>query len=173
MKDTKLHTFIATMEDKAGVLNRVVSLFRRRAYNIVSLNVGRTHQPGVSRMTVVIEADAATAKQLETQLAKLINVIEVHDVTERAAVLRDMALIKVNADVTKRAEVLQVCNVFRAHVVDVGPHSVTLEITGTQDKIEGLAEVLEPFGIAEMVQCGAMAMIRGAVSTHPRRVEAA
>jgi acetolactate synthase-1/3 small subunit len=153
------------MEDKPGVLNRVVSLFRRRNYNIISLNVGRTHEANVSRMTVVVEADNDMAAQLAAQLRKLVNVLSVEDISSRPAVLRDMALIKVKAGVNRRAEVLQVCEVFRARVVDVANDSLTLEITGTPDKINGLAEVLEPFGITEMVQSGALAMVRGAQTT--------
>ncbi len=156
------HTFVATLEDQPGVLNRVVSLFRRRGFNIVSLNVGRTHVEGVSRMTVVVEADADTARLVEANLFKLVNVLYVEDITARSAVVRDMALIKVSVAADNRAEVLQVCDVFRARVIDMAERSVVVEITGTTDKIDGLVAVLRPFGITEMVQCGAMAMTRGA-----------
>jgi acetolactate synthase-1/3 small subunit len=167
-----LHTFIASLEDKPGALNRVASLFRRRAYNIVSLNVGRTHQPGISRLTVVVEGDDRVAKQLEAQLAKLINVFAVKNVSGPSVVVRDMALIKVRADVNRRTEVLQIAEVFRARVVDVGHESLTLEITGTQDKIDGLASVVAPFGIIELAQCGAVAMTRG-VGASQRQARAA
>ena len=154
-------TFITYVEDKPGVLNRVVSLFRRRAYNIESLTVGRTARPDVSRITLVVSATADTARRIEANLYKLVNVLYVADVTTSPSVVREMALIKVHAPNGKRAEVLQLCEVFRARVVDVAPDTLCLETTGTQDKIDGLIEVLRPFGIVEMVRTGAVAMVRG------------
>ncbi|MEJ2563720.1 MAG: acetolactate synthase small subunit [Anaerolineales bacterium] len=154
-------TFIAYVEDKPGVLNRVASLFRRRAFNIKSLAVGHTEIPGVSRMTIVIDVDAYTAKRVEALLYKLVNVLRVLEVTETPSVMRDLALIKVAADSEARAQVLQICDVFRARVVDVAQDALIVEITGTEDKIEGLMEVLEPFGIIEMVRTGRVAMTRG------------
>jgi acetolactate synthase I/III small subunit len=159
----QLRTFVAYVEDKPGVLNRIASLFRRRVYNIVSLNVGRTHEPGVSRMTFVVEANDDMARRIEANLYKLVNVISVEDISRKASVSRDLALIKVNVGPDKRAEVLQLCEVFRARAVDVGPATLIVEITGTQDKIEGLVAILSPFGIAEMVQSGTVAMTRGPV----------
>jgi len=159
---TELRTFAVLVEDVPGVLNRVASLFRRRNFNIVSLNVGRTHERGVSRMTVVVEADARTARLVEANLYKLVNVLAVEDISERATVTRDLALIRVSAGAEERAAILQICEVFRARVVDVAPSSLVVEITGAQDKIEGLAKLLEPFGITEMVQTGAIALTRGA-----------
>ncbi len=156
------HTFVAYVEDKPGVLNRVASLFRRRAYNIESLTVGHTDQPGVSRMTIVTNVDRETARRVEANLYKLVNVLRVENVTETPSVMRDLALIKVRADAESRAQVLQVCDVFRARVVDVAPEALVVEITGTEDKIEGLLEVLRPFGILEMVRTGRVAMTRGA-----------
>ncbi|MGB0678106.1 MAG: acetolactate synthase small subunit [Polyangiales bacterium] len=154
-------TFVVYVEDKPGVLNRVASLFRRRSYNIDSLTVGRTHQAGVSRMTIVLEGDDDSARRIEANLYKLVNVLRVDDITARPSVTRDLALIKVKATPTERASVLQICEVFRARVVDVAQATLTVEITGTQDKIDGLVTVLEPFGITEMVQSGAIAMLRG------------
>jgi len=159
----QLRTFVAYVEDKPGVLNRIASLFRRRVYNIVSLNVGRTHEPGVSRMTFVVEANDDVARRIEANLYKLVNVISVEDISRKASVSRDLALIKVNVGPEKRAEVLQLCEVFRARAVDVGPATLIVEITGTQDKIDGLVAILSPFGIAEMVQSGTVAMTRGPV----------
>lgn len=158
---TTLRTFVAYVEDKPGVLNRVASLFRRRGYNIVSLNVGRTHEPGISRMTFMVDADGDTAQRIEANLYKLVNVLSVQDITHAASVVRDLALIKVRAQPSRRAEVFQLCEVFRARVVDVGPETLIVEVTGTQDKIEGLVTALAPFGIAEMVQTGTVAMTRG------------
>ena len=162
---TTLRTFVANLEDKPGVLNRVASLFRRRAFNIVSLNVGRTHQPGVSRMTVVVEADDDIARIIEANLYKLVNVLSVEDITQKASVVRDLALIKVRVGPERRAEVLQITEAFRARVVDVTVETLILEITGTQDEIQGLVSVLKQFGIDEMVQSGVLAMTRGAPSS--------
>jgi acetolactate synthase-1/3 small subunit len=157
-----VRTFIAYVEDKPGVLNRVASLFRRRSYNIESLTVGRTERPGVSRMTLVMEADDDGARRLEANLYKLVNVLWVEDVTMGETVVRDLALIKVKCDAVSRPQILQLCEVFRARAVDVGPSAVTLEITGTMDKVDGLVEVLRPYGVLEMVRTGAIAMSRGA-----------
>lgn len=157
----KLRTFVAYVEDRPGVLNRIASLFRRRGYNIVSLNVGRTHEPGISRMTFRVEADDDMALRIEANLYKLVNVLSIEDITEKPSVSRDLALIKVTVGPERRAEVLQLCEVFRARAVDVGPDTLIVETTGTQDKIDGLVAILEPFGIAEMVQTGTVAMTRG------------
>ena len=156
------HTFVAYVEDKPGVLARVASLFRRRAYNIDSLAVGRTDVPGVSRMTIVMDADATTARLVEANLYKLVNVLRVEDVTHEPTIVRDLALIKVSADAEQRPRVLQIIEVFRARVVDVVPEALVVEITGTEDKLQGLVDVLRPFGIIEMVRTGSIAMTRGA-----------
>lgn len=157
----ELCTFVAYVEDQPGVLARVTSLFRRRAYNIDSLTVGRTEVPGVSRMTIVMEADRQTARLVEANLYKLVNVLRVENVTHEPTILRDLALIKVAANAETRPQVMQVAEVFRARVVDVAPESLIFEITGTEDKIQGLVEVLRPFGIVEMVRTGQVAMTRG------------
>ncbi len=159
---TKSRTFITCVEDRPGVLNRVVSLFRRRGYNIESLTVGRTARPGVSCITLGVEADDDVARRIEANLYKLVNVLYVADVTEAAAVVREMALIKVSAPSGRRAEILQLCEVFRARVVDLAQDCLAVEITGAQDKIDGLVDVLRPFGLLEMVRTGAIAMLRGA-----------
>ena len=161
------HTFVAYVEDKPGVLNRVASLFRRRGFNIESLAVGHTDQAGVSRMTIVVETDEFGARRLEANLYKLVNVLRVEDVSNEPTVVRDLALIKVAADGGTRAQVMQLCDVFRARVVDVGNESLIIEITGTEDKLDGLVEVLRPFGIIEMVRTGIVAMLRGAASVNP------
>lgn len=163
---TDLRTFAVLVEDLPGVLNRVASLFRRRNFNIVSLTVGRTHEAGVSRMTVVVEADDRTGRLIEANLYKLVNVLAVEDITHRPNVTRDLALIRVTAGPAERAQILQICEVFRARVIDVATDSLVVEITGTQDKIEGLSAVLAPFGITEMVQTGAIAMTRGDSQIH-------
>lgn len=156
-----LRTFVAYVEDKPGVLNRVASLFRRRGYNIISLNVGRTHEPGVSRMTFVVECDEIVAHLIEANLYKLVNVLAVEDISHCASVVRDLALIKVSVGPERRNEVLQLIEVFRARVVDIGPNSLIAEISGSPDKIEAMVGCLTPFGIMEMVQTGQVAMTRG------------
>ena len=155
------HTFVVTVEDEPGVLNRVASLFRRRNYNIDSLTVGRTEQPGVSRMTIVVPTDEAGAHRVAANLYKLVNVISVQDITNSPAVFRDLAMIKVAATAESRTHIMQLVDVFRARVVDVAPDSLIIEITGTEDKIDGLLEVLRPYGVLEMVRTGRVAMARG------------
>jgi acetolactate synthase-1/3 small subunit len=157
-----LHTLVVYVENKPGVLNRVVSLFRRRSFNIDSLTVGRTEKPDVSRMTIVVEADDDQARRVVANVYKLINVLRIDDVTNEAAVTRDLALIKVGAPHEARSHVLELANVFRARVVDVAPESLTVEITGDEDKIDGLLEVLKPYGLLEVVRTGIVAMRRGA-----------
>jgi len=161
------HTLVAYVEDKPGVLNRVASLFRRRAFNIESLTVGHTDQPGVSRMTIVVDSDDLGARRLEANLYKLVNVLRVEDVSGEAAVIRDLALVKVTADGPARAQVMQLCDVFRARVVDVTNESLIIETTGTEDKIDSLVEVLRPYGIIEMVRTGIVAMRRGPAAVNP------
>lgn len=156
-----LRTFVAYVEDKPGVLNRIASLFRRRNYNIVSLNVGRTHVEGVSRMTFQVAADADKSRRIEANLYKMVNVLSIEDITEKESVIIDLALIKVRVGPERRTEVLQLVEVFRARAVDVAPESLTVEITGKQGKIDGLLTALRPFGILEMVQSGTVAMTRG------------
>jgi acetolactate synthase-1/3 small subunit len=151
-------TLVALVENKPGVLNRVASLFRRRNFNIDSLTVGRTENPAISRMTIVVEADA---EKIRTQLYKLVNVIQVEDVTDLPEVTRDLALIKVRVDSKTRGEVVQLCDIFRAHIVDATPEAVIVEITGNEDKINSMVELLRPIGILEMVRTGVVTMTRG------------
>ena len=157
-------TFIVHVEDRPGTLNRVVSLFRRRGFNIDSLTVGRTEREGVSRITLVVQCDEDTALRLEANLYKLVNVLDVHDVTDAPSVSREMAFVKVRAGAERRGEILQLCETFRARVVDVAPESLTAEITGAPEKLDGLIELLRAFGIVEMVRTGAVAMARGATA---------
>jgi len=157
----KPHTFIVTVEDEPGVLTRVTSLFRRRGYNITSLTVGLTERPGISRMTVVVLTDDDGARRVEANLYKLVQVISVADVTGSPTVLRDLAMIKVSATQACRPEIMHLVNVFRARVIDLSPDTLTIEITGTEDKIDGLLEVLRPYGVLEMARTGCVAMARG------------
>ncbi len=155
------HTFAVYVEDKPGVLNRVASLFRRRVFNIESLTVGHTETPGVSRMTILVETDQHGARRLEANLYKLVNVLRVEDITAGPAVFRELAMIKVATTPESRLQVMQLGDVFRARVVDVAPDSIILETTGTEDKIDGLLEVLRPYGILEIVRTGRVGMMRG------------
>ena len=153
-------TFVVLVEDKPGVLDRVASLFRRRGYNIESLAVGHTHKKGVSHITIVMNADDRTARLVEANLYKLVNVLDVQDVSNVPSVTRDLAIIKVSASHERRAEVMQVAEVFRARVVDVSPDALIIEITGTEDKINSLVDVLRPFGILGLARTGRVALVR-------------
>ena len=136
------HTLVALVEDKPGVLNRVASLFRRRNFNIESLTVGRTHEAGISRMTILVDTEFAQPHLVTANLEKLINVVDVQDVTHMPTVARDLALIKVRATSDKLAEISQLAEIFRARIVDVWTDSVIIEITGDEDKINGLVDLL-------------------------------
>jgi acetolactate synthase-1/3 small subunit len=160
-----LNTYVVYVENKPGVLTRVASLFRRRAFNIDSLTVGRTEKPEVSRMTITVEADHDQARRIEANLYKLVNVLLVENITNQPAIVRDLAMIKVAATHEARSHVLELASVFRARVVDVAPESLTIEITGAEDKIDGLLEVLRPYGVLEMVRTGIVAMRRGKSSS--------
>jgi acetolactate synthase I/III small subunit len=164
----KTHTIIAHVEDKPGVLNRIASLFRRRGYNIASLTVGRTFEPGVSRLTLVIDADDDSARRIEANLYKLVNVLLVEDVTHSPSIARELALIKVRAGAETRPRVLQVCDVFGARVIDMTAEMLTVELTATHDKIDDLVDVLRSEGVIEMVRTGVVAMTRGEPKTIPQ-----
>lgn len=155
------HTFIVYVENRPGVLNRIASLFRRRGYNIESLTVGHTERPGISRMTIVSSIGAGAAHRVEANIYKLINVLSVEDVTFASTVTRSLALVKVQASEQSRHRLMEIVRVFRARVIDLAPHSIIMEITGAEEKIEALVDVLRPFGILEMVRTGRVAMIRG------------
>ncbi len=163
MTDTK-HTLVALVEDRPGVLNRVASLFRRRSFNIQSLAVGASEQPGLSRMTIVAIGDSAQIEQVRKQLEKLINVVKVSDITEENMVTRELALIKVKTTASTRSEIMQIVGVFRANIVDVAPDSVTVEVTGDEDKVDSLLGLLRDFGINELSRTGRIALTRGGSS---------
>jgi acetolactate synthase-1/3 small subunit len=155
------HTIVALVEDKPGVLNRIASLFRRRAFNIESLTVGHTEQAGISRMTIMVDSDDTNIERLVAYLYKLVNVIQVADLTSLPKVTRDLAMIKVNTNAENRTTIMQVVDVFRARIVDVTNNSFIIEITGDEEKIEGFVDVLRPMGIIEMVRTGNVSMARG------------
>lgn len=163
MTNTK-HTLVALVEDKPGVLNRIASLFRRRAFNIQSLAVGGSEHPGLSRMTIVSVGDSAQIEQVRKQLDKLINVIKVSDITEEDMVTRELALIKVKATASTRSEIMQIVGIFRANIVDVAPGSLTVEVTGDEDKVNSLLELLSDFGVKELSRTGRIALTRGSSS---------
>lgn len=168
-----MHTFAVYVEDLPGVLNRVASLFRRRGFNIHSLAVGHSEIPGVSRMTVVVQTDEGGARRIEAHLYKVVNVIRVENITSRPAVVRDLALIKVTANQTNRSAILQLAQVFEARIVDVAPESLVLEMCGSEARIDGLLDVLQPYGVLEMVRTGRIAMQRASGADTAVRVETA
>ncbi len=157
-------TLVAQVEDKPGVLNRVANLFRRRNFNIESLTVGHSEIPGVSRMTIVTDEEEFLRRNVvRTNLLKLINVIEVEDVTDKPCVVRETALIKVNAGSAERGQVMDVAEMYRARIVDVATDTLVVEVTGESEKIEAMIGVLDPFGIIEIMRTGKIAMTRGQV----------
>jgi acetolactate synthase I/III small subunit len=163
------HTFAVYVDNQPGVLNRVASLFRRRAFNIESLTVGHTHEPGMSRMTIVVDTDEYGARRLEANLYKLVPVRRVENLSSRPSIARDLALIKVSVTGETRVQVMQLVEVYRAKIVDMSPESLVIEATGNEGKIESFLEVLKPYGISELVRTGIVAMARGtrAVAAQP------
>ena len=158
-------TLIALVEDKPGVLNRIASLFRRRNFNIESLTVGHSETPGVSRMTIVTDEEELLRRNIIRQnLYKMINVIDVADVTEEPCVIRETALIKIKANAANRAEVMNIADIYRARIVDVATESLIVEVTGDSEKVNSIADLLKPFGIMEMARTGQLAMTRGVVN---------
>jgi acetolactate synthase I/III small subunit len=166
-----MQTIVAYVENKPGVLNRVASLTRRLAINIDSLTVGPTENEEVARMTICAHTDEGGARRLEASLEKLVDVLLAENISGRPMLERDLALIKVSADQANRPHLMQLLEVFRARVVDVAPESLIVEISGTVDKIDGLLEVLRPFGVLEMSRTGRIAMTRGGDLLQPPKDE--
>jgi len=158
---TVTHTLSVLVEDKPGVLARVAALFSRRGFNIESLAVGATEHKNMSRMTIVVTAEETPLEQITKQLNKLINVIKIFEHEEGNMVARELWLIKVRTDTANRSQVIEAANLFRAKVIDVSTESLTIEATGTQEKLDALLRVLEPYGIRELVQSGVVALSRG------------
>src|SRR2546425_8132773 len=156
------HTLVALMEDKPGVLNRVVNMFSRRAFNIESLTVGHTEQRGISRMTVVVDGTNTDVEQVVKQLYKLIDVLKVSDVTQDKSVLRDLALLKVTAKGETRGEIVQLVNLVGAKVADIAADSLVIQMADDEDAIDAFVALMRPFGIKELVRTGRVAMVRGA-----------
>ena len=161
------NTIVAYVEDRPGVLARIASLFRRRGFNIESLTVGHTDEPGLSRMTIVVEGDERTMVQVERQLFKLIEVVSVVDISHENAVDRELALFKVACRPDSRSDLLEIVNIFRADVVDVGEETMIVQVVGDEGKMDALERMLRPFGIVETVSTGRIAMVRGATTSKP------
>ncbi|MCL4464737.1 MAG: acetolactate synthase small subunit [Chloroflexi bacterium] len=155
------HTLVALLEDHPGVLNRVVSLLRRRGYNIESLTVGHSEMKGISRLTMVVAGDDSIIEQVVKQLYKLVEVVKVSDLSDDRVVVRELALLKVNATASTRAELMQIADIYRGKIVDLATDSVMIEITGHEEKIDSLIELVRRFGIKEIVRTGRVAMLRG------------
>ncbi len=155
------HAISVLVENKAGVLARIANLFSARGYNIDSLAVGETEDSSISRMTIIVRGDERILEQIEKQLNKLVDVIRVSDFLETEHLERDLILIKVTADKNSRLEIMQIVNIFRAKIVDVGASSLIIEMTGNEEKIKAFVEIVKPFGVKEMVRTGIVAMARG------------
>ncbi len=169
-KKTVKHTLVALVENRPGVLNRVASLLRRRNFNIESIAVGHAEDPELSRMTIVVdETEPSKIEQVRKQLDRLIEIVKLVDITEEQMVARELALIKVRATANMRAEIIQIVDIFRANIVDVAADTLIIEVTGDEDKIESLLELLRGFGIKEISRTGRIALTRG--DTGPLHVE--
>jgi acetolactate synthase-1/3 small subunit len=167
------HTLSVLVENKPGVLARVAALFSRRGFNIDSLAVGPTEIPEISRMTVVVEVEGTALEQVTKQLNKLIEVLKVVELEPAVSVQREILLVKVRADAVTRSQIVDTIQLFKAKVVDVAPDSVTIEATGNSDKLRALLDVLEPFGVRELVQSGMVAVGRGSRSITDRSLRSA
>ena len=165
MSRAQHHTIVALVEDKPGVLNRIASKWRQRGFNIESLAVGHSEIPGLSRMTFTVDGATNDVDQVTKQLFKVIEVVEITDITSEDVVARELALIRVASSVNNRTAILEIAQVFRANVIDVAHDSLILEVTGDEDKIEALYELLLPYGVKELVRTGRIAMTRGGVSS--------
>ena len=158
------HTIVALVEDKPGVLNRMASLFRRRGFNIESIAVGHSEVPHLSRMTIVVNGAATMVEQVRKQLDKVVDVVKVSDITGDNVIARELALVKVKATSSTRSEIIEIVDIFRASIVDVASDSVTIEVTGDEEKINSLLNLLRGFGIKELSRTGCIAMTRGGSS---------
>ena len=164
---TTKHTIVALVQDKPGVLNRMSSIFRRRGFNIDSIAVGHSEMPHMSRMTIVVNGTASIVEQVRKQLDKAVDVVKVVDITSERITIRELALIKVRTSSTTRSEIIEIADIFRANIVDVSADSLTIEITGDEDKVDSLLNLLRGFGIKEISRTGRIAMVRGATSPLP------
>jgi len=164
---TTKHTLIALVEDKPGVLNRMASLFRRRGFNIDSIVVGHSEVPHLSRTTIVVDGATTMVEQVRKQLDKVVDVVKVSDITGDELIARELALVKVKATATTRSGIIEIVDIFRANIVDVASDSVTIEVTGDEEKIDSLLNLLRGFSIKEIARTGRIAMTRGSVGSLP------
>ena len=162
---SRLHTIVALVQDRPGVLNKIASKWRQRAFNIESLTVGHSEIPGLSRMTFTVDGAAHDIEQVTKQLYKVIEVVKITDVTAEQCVARELALIKVQATKESRSSIIEIVDVFRAKIVDVAADSLVIEATGTEDKIDAIVAMLKPYGLKELVRTGRVAMVRGGSTT--------
>ena len=161
----RLHTIVALVENRPGVLNKIASKWRQRGFNIESLTVGHSEVPGLSRMTFTVDGTAHDIEQVTKQLFKVIEVVKISDVTEQQTVARELALIKVATSKETRSAVIEIVDIFRAKIVDVAADSVVVEATGTEDKVDAIIAMLTPYGLKELVRTGRVAMVRGGTQT--------
>lgn len=161
MNGTEKHTVVALVHDRPGVLNRVCNVIRRRGFNIASLAVGHSETSGLSRMTIVVEGDDEVTEQVAKQLRKLIDVVNVVDISDQSVVARELALVKVKATPYSRSEIIQIVDIFRANIIDLAPESLIIEVAGGEDKISSLLQLLHPFGVHEVMRSGRLSITRG------------
>jgi acetolactate synthase I/III small subunit len=166
------HTLSVLVENKPGILARIASMFSRRGFNIDSLAVGVTEHPEISRITIVVNVEDLPLEQVTKQLNKLVNVLKIVELDPASAVQRELVLVKVRADNAARSQIIEIVSLFRAKTVDVSPEAVTIEATGSSDKLDAMLKMLEPYGIKELVQSGTIAVGRGARSITDRSLRA-
>jgi acetolactate synthase-1/3 small subunit len=164
---TTKHTLVAIVQDRPGVLNRMASLFRRRGFNIESIAVGHSELPNLSRVTIIVNGSNAMVEQVRKQLDKLVDVVRVSDITGDNITVRELALIKVRASSATRSEIIEIADIFRANIVDVASDSLTIEITGDEDKVDSMLKLLRGFGVREIARTGRIAMVRGNLRSLP------
>jgi acetolactate synthase-1/3 small subunit len=162
---TTKHSLVAIVQDRPGVLNRMVSLFRRRGFNIESIAVGHSEVPHLSRVSITVNGTVATVEQVRKQLDKLIDVVKVSDISGDKVTTRELALVKVKASAATRSQIIEIADIFRANIVDVASESLTVEITGDDEKIESMLKLLKGFGIREIARTGRIAMVRGNIGS--------
>jgi acetolactate synthase-1/3 small subunit len=165
------HSLVAIVRDRPGVLNRMVSLFRRRGFNIESIAVGHSEVPHLSRVSITVNGSVATVEQVRKQLDKLIDIVKVSDISGEKVTTRELALVKVKANAATRGQIIEIADIFRANIVDVSSDSLTIEITGDEEKIESMLKLLKGFGIKEIARTGRIAMVRGNISSAPDEEE--
>lgn len=161
----RLHTIVALVQNRPGVLNKIASKWRQRSFNIESLTVGHSEVPGLSRMTFTVDGAAHDIEQVTKQLYKVVEVVKITDVSDEQIVARELSLIKVATSRDNRSAIIEIVDMFRAKIVDVAADSLIIEATGTEDKVDALVRMLSPYGLKELVRTGRVAMVRGSTAT--------